>query len=90
VDKARKKESGKGDPAPVQMEGQGASKKPFIHEKTSVRAKSIGAVPDAKVTPQVRIGHINVLVEDRASVKHRPSSGRRVAGASNTFGLKGL
>ena len=40
--------------------------------------------------PQVRIGQINVLVEDQASAKPRRSNNRPRPAASNPFGMRGL
>jgi len=41
--------------------------------------------------PQVRIGHINVLIDDQAAPKTSPRSAENTAtGSSNPFGLRGL
>lgn len=44
----------------------------------------------SKEPPQVRIGHINVLIDDQASAKPRRSSSAKTPGPSIPFGLRGL
>ena len=46
-------------------------------------------VQPAKETPQVRIGHINVLIEDQSQVKQKPVTANKASTAS-PFGIRGL
>ena len=46
-------------------------------------------VQPAKETPQVRIGHINILIEDQSQVKQKPVIANKAPTAS-PFGIRGL
>lgn len=48
------------------------------------------AGPKQNDVPQVRIGSINVLIDDQAAAKPRQSSSSKKTGPSSPFGLRGL
>ncbi|WP_020588514.1 hypothetical protein [Desulfobacter curvatus] len=63
----------------------------FPHQAEPAHNSLSKTVQPAREVPQVRIGHINVLVEDRSKTNVRPGQGRVAAAPPpNTFGLKGV